>query len=106
MATVVTDENFEAEVLKSDIPVMVDFYADWCGPCKALTPVIDELSGEFDGKVKIVKVNVDESQQTAQKFGVMSIPTLIMFKGGEEAERLTGALPKDTLSEKLNGLLG
>jgi thioredoxin 1 len=104
MTAIVTDDNFDAEVLKSDVPVMVDFFAEWCGPCKALSPVVDELSGEFDGKVKIVKVNVDESQQVAQNYGVMSIPTLIMFKGGEEVERLTGALPKDTLAEKLNAL--
>lgn len=104
MATVITDENFEEEVLKSDVPVMVDFFADWCGPCQALMPVVDELSKEYDGKVKIVKVNVDESQATAQKYGVMSIPTLIFVKGGEEVDRLQGALPKNVLEEKLDAV--
>lgn len=104
MATVVTDANFEAEVLQSDAPVLVDFFAEWCGPCKALAPIVDELAGEYEGKVKIVKLDVDASQATAQKYGVMSIPTLIFFKGGEEQMRETGALPKDALAEKLNGL--
>lgn len=102
MANVVNDSSFEAEVLKSDIPVMVDFYADWCGPCQALMPVVEELAGDYEGKVKIVKVNVDESQQTAQNFGIMSIPALVFFKGGEEVSRLNGALPKDSLKEKLD----
>ena len=104
MATIVTDQNFEAEVVKADTLVMVDFFADWCGPCKALTPIVEELAGEYEGKAKIVKLNVDESPETAQKFGVMSIPTLIFFKGGDEVERLTGALPKDVLAEKLDSL--
>lgn len=104
MATVVTDQNFEAEVLQSDLPVMVDFFAEWCGPCKMLMPIVEELAGEYEGKVKIVKVNVDDSQEAAQKYGVMSIPTLLFVKGGEEVDRLTGAVPKDALVEKLNAV--
>ena len=105
MATVVTDQNFDEEVVKSDVPVLVDFYADWCGPCQMITPVIEELAGEYEGKAKVVKLNVDESQETAQKYGVMSIPALLFFKDGEEVERLTGALPKDALAEKLDSLM-
>ena len=106
MATIVTDQNFDEEVLKSSIPVMVEFFAEWCGPCKALMPVVDELSTEYDGKVKIVKVNVDESPETAEKYGVMSIPTLVMIKDGEEVNRLQGTMPKDSLAEKLDELAG
>ncbi len=104
MANVVSDSNFDAEVLQSEIPVMVDFYADWCGPCQALLPVVEELAGEYEGKVKIVKVNVDESQETAQKYGIMSIPALVFVKGGEEVDRLNGAVPKDSIKEKLNAV--
>jgi len=105
MANIVTDQNFEAEVLKSDVPVLIDFFAEWCGPCQMIKPMIDELATDYEGKAKVVKVDVDASPETAQKFGVMSIPTLIFIKGGEEVERLTGALPKDTLAEKLDSLL-
>jgi thioredoxin 1 len=105
MANVVTDQNFQEEVLNSSTPVLVDFYAEWCGPCKMIAPIIDELAGEYEDKAKIVKVNVDESPSTAQGFGVMSIPTLIFFKGGAEVDRITGALPKDVLAEKLDSLL-
>lgn len=104
MATVVTDQDFDAEVLKSDIPVMIDFFAEWCGPCKMLLPIVEELAGEYDGKVKIVKVNVDDSPETAQKYGVMSIPTLVFVKGGEEVDRAQGALPKDALKAKLDAV--
>lgn len=104
MATAVTDANFEAEVLQSDVPVMIDFYAEWCGPCKMLMPIVEELAGEYDGKVKIVKVNVDDSPDTAQRYGVMSIPTLVFVKGGEEVDRAQGALPKDALKAKLDGV--
>jgi thioredoxin 1 len=104
MATIVTDDNFDEEVVQSSIPVMVDFFAEWCGPCKQIAPVVDELAGEYDGKVKIVKVNVDESQASAEKFGVMSIPTLVFVKGGEEVDRVTGALPKSALVEKLDAV--
>ena len=102
MAQLVTDQDFEEVVLKSDIPVMVDFFADWCGPCKALMPVVEELATEFDGKVKIVKVNVDESPEAAQKHGVMSIPNLLFVKGGEVVDQISGGLPKSKLTEKLS----
>ncbi len=101
----VTDQDFDEEVIKSKIPVMIDFYADWCGPCKALAPVIDELAGEYDGKVKLVKLDVDSNPETAQKYGVLSIPTLVFIKGGEEVNRLTGAIPKDSLASKLDELV-
>ena len=86
----VTDDQFDAQVLKSDKPVMVDFYADWCGPCKLAAPILDELSETEKDSVTIVKMNVDENQTTPGKFGVMSIPTIIMFKKGEEVDRMVG----------------
>jgi thioredoxin 1 len=99
MAIEVTDGNFEQEVLKSDIPVLVDFWAPWCGPCRAMAPVIDELASEYDGKVKVAKMNVDESRDTPGKYGIRAIPTLIVFKGGEVAEQATGAVSKSAVKE-------
>ncbi len=96
-----TDENFEQEVLNSDLPVLVDFYADWCGPCKMIAPVIEELATEYQGKVKIGKINVDEEQNSSKKYKVMSIPTLIFFKDGEEVDKLVGMVSKEQLVEKL-----
>lgn len=86
----VTSQDFEEVVLKSDMPVLVDFYAEWCGPCKMAAPIIDEMAEEYKGKVSIVKLDVDESQEIAGKYGVMSIPTMILFKQGEEAQRKVG----------------
>jgi thioredoxin 1 len=97
-----TDENFEAEVLKSNIPVMVDFYAEWCGPCKMLGPIVEELANEYDGKWKIGKVNVDDSPQISQKYGVQSIPTIIFFKNGEAVDKVIGFQSKEALMEKLS----
>lgn len=105
MAHIVTDQNFADLVLKSEIPVMVDFFAEWCGPCKMIAPVVDELASEYEGKALIVKVNVDESMDTAQSFGVMSIPTLVFIKNGQEVDRVTGAMPKEAFVEKLDSLL-
>jgi len=105
MATVVNAQNFDEEVTKSTVPVMIDFYADWCGPCKMLMPIVEELAGELEGKAKIVKLDVDASQDLAQKYGVMSIPTLVFVKNGEEVDRVTGAIPKDAIQEKLNALM-
>lgn len=101
MANTFNDDNFEQEVLKSDIPVLVDFYADWCGPCKMMSPVVEQIAAEYAGKVKVGKINVDESQKTAQKYNVMSIPTFIVFKNGEATETLVGAVSKDVLVEKI-----
>ncbi len=102
MATQVTDANFNDIVLKSEIPVLLDFWAPWCGPCRAVGPIVDELATEYEGKVLIVKMNVDENPNTPGKFGIRAIPTLIIFKGGEVVEQVTGAVTKDVLKEKLD----
>ena len=101
MALTVTDKNFENEVLKSDIPVLVDFWAEWCGPCKAIAPIIEELSKDLEGQVKVCKVNVDDAQELAGKYNIMSIPTLLLFKNGEVVEQMVGAMSKDVLLEKI-----
>lgn len=97
-----TDENFETEVLNSEKPVLVDFYADWCGPCKMLAPVIEEIAKEYDGKVKVGKLNVDQSPATASKYRVMSIPTLLFVKDGQVVDTIVGSVPKAHIVEKLN----
>lgn len=105
MAHVFTDANFADEVLNSDIPVLVDFWAVWCGPCQAMGPVIEELAKEYEGKMKIGKMDVDASPDTAQKYGIMSIPSLKIFKNGEIVEEMVGALPKETLKENIEANL-
>ena len=95
----VTSADFEAEVLKASGPVVVDFWAEWCGPCRMIAPALEEIAGSMNGKVKIVKLNVDENPQTASKYGVMSIPTLMLFKNGEMASRQVGAAPKAKLQQ-------
>lgn len=96
-----TDANFEAEVVKSDLPVLVDFWAPWCGPCRQLAPSVEALATEWVGKVKVAKLNTDECGDTAAQFGIRSIPTLMVFKGGEVVATLVGALPKDKISEQV-----
>ena len=102
MAIQFTDVNFKQEALESNIPVLVDFYADWCGPCKMIAPIVAELAGEYEGVFKIGKLNVDQEQDTAEKYRVMSIPTLIIFKNGEAVDKVVGLVSKQVLQEKLD----
>jgi thioredoxin 1 len=98
---VVTDATFEAEVLKSPVPVLVDFWAVWCGPCKTIAPVVEELATEYNGKLKVAKLDVDGNPDTSMKFAIRSIPTLMLFKDGRVVEQIIGAVPKRSLVEKL-----
>jgi thioredoxin 1 len=106
MAVEITDSNFEEVVLKSDKPVLVDFWATWCGPCLTIAPLIEEIAKEFDGKAVVGKLDVDSNPQSAQKFGVRNIPTLLFFKNGEVVDKQVGAAPKKTLVEKLQQHVG
>ena len=99
------DSNFEAEVLNSETPVVVDFSATWCGPCQQLSPIIDELAGDYEGRVKVGKVDIDKAQSTAATYGVMSVPTVLYFKGGEKVDQDVGVYPKAAYQEKIDGLL-
>ena len=101
----ITDDNFENEVIKSELPVLIDFWAVWCGPCKMIAPIVEELATEYNGKAKIGKLDVDSNQQTSIKFGVRSIPTLLLFKDGELKDTIIGAVPKTNIVEKLNALV-
>ncbi|HRO75368.1 MAG TPA: thioredoxin [Crocinitomicaceae bacterium] len=105
MALEITDANFEELVLKSDKPVMVDFWAEWCGPCRMIGPVVEEMSKEYDGKAVIGKVDVDSNPELSAKFGVRNIPTIVFVKGGEIVDKSVGAVPKSQLTEKLNAIL-
>ena len=100
-AVAVTEQSFESEVVNSQVPVLVDFWAAWCGPCRAIAPTVEELATEYGDKLKVVKVDVDENPQVSGSYGVQSIPTLLIFKGGEVVERLIGAHPKAVLVSKL-----
>ncbi len=97
-----TEKIFEKEVLKSNIPVLVDFWAEWCGPCKMIAPIVDEIAKDLQGKLKVAKVNIDDEQDLAAKYNIMSIPTLLIFKGGQPVEMIVGAMSKDQLLKKIN----
>ena len=102
----VDDANFDQEVLKADVPVLVDFWAEWCGPCKMVAPVVDQLANEYEGKLKVTKLNVDDSPQTAGAFSIRSIPTLLLFKDGEVQETAVGAQPKAALAQLIDRHVG
>ncbi len=101
-----TDKNFKDEVLKAEVPVLVDFFAEWCGPCKMVGPVVEEIAKEYKGKLKVVKVDVDNAGSTASSYGIMSVPTLMIFKDGKAASQSVGALSKSELKNKLREVLG
>ena len=105
MALAFNDSNFQDEVLHSELPVLVDFYADWCGPCKMMSPVVDELSREYEGRLKVGKVNVDENTNVAQQYRVMSIPTILLIKNGQVVDQVVGAVPKAQLTGKIDSIL-
>jgi thioredoxin 1 len=101
----VTQANFDEEVLMSQGPVLVDFWAEWCGPCKMIAPIVEEMAKDYQGRLKVCKLNVDEERDISLKYGIRSIPTLIVFKGGNPVEKIIGALPKPALKSKIEGLL-
>lgn len=101
----VTDASFKDDVLESDVPVLVDFWAPWCGPCRMVAPVVDEIAEQYDGQIKVVKLNTDENPQVASKYGIRSIPTLMIFKGGQRVDMVVGAVPKTTLANTLEKYL-
>ncbi len=100
-----TDDQFENEVLKSDVPVLIDFWAAWCGPCRMIAPIVEELAVEYEGKAKITKLDVDNNQNTAQQYGIRSIPTVLIFKNGEVVDSIIGAVPKQQIVERLESHL-
>jgi thioredoxin 1 len=105
MALEFSDSNFEQEVLNSETPVLVDFWAEWCGPCRMIGPIVEELSGEYQGKIKVGKLNIDHNPNTPMSYGIRSIPTLLVFKNGELVDKVVGAVPKSSISAKLEAQL-
>ena len=101
-----TDANFEDEVLNTDQPVLVDFWATWCGPCRTIAPTIEKLAADYDGRAKVIKVDVDNNPQTAMKYGIRSIPSLLFFKGGRPVDQMVGVVPERVLADKLDALAG
>jgi len=102
MEITLTDGNFKKEVLESDVPVLVDFWAEWCGPCRMLAPIIEKMATEYEGRIKVGKLDVDSGKQTASEYGVMNIPTLLIFKSGKEVARIVGLVAEQALSTRLN----
>ncbi len=102
MSINLTDSNFESEVLRSELPVLVDFWAEWCMPCQMLSPVIEEIAQQYQGKLKVCKLNVDQAPQIAAKYQIMGIPTLILFKDGQAKEKIVGVVPKEKIEEKIS----
>jgi len=100
-----TDDNFDTEVLKSNLPVLVDFWAEWCGPCKMIAPIVEEIAGDYAGKVKVGKVNVDFNNQVAMQYGIRGIPALLVFKGGAVANQIVGAVPKNDITKILDEVI-
>lgn len=105
MAIAVNDSNFEEVVLKAELPVLVDFWAEWCGPCKMMLPIVEDIAKEYEGKILVVKVDVDSCQATAGRFGIRNIPTILFFKGGSVVDKQVGAVPKNSLVEKIKAIL-
>ena len=106
MTAAVTDDTFDAEVLKSDVPVLVDFWAEWCRPCLMVSPIVEELGKEYEGKLKVAKVDVDSNARIATRYGIMSIPSLLFFKNGEVVDQIVGAVPKKVFVDRLGKILG
>ena len=104
-ASAVTDSSFQGDVLESDVPVLVDFWAPWCGPCRMVAPVVEEIAEQYEGQIKVVKLNTDENPQVASQYGIRSIPTLMIFKGGQRVDMVVGAVPKTTLANTLEKYL-
>ncbi len=105
MALEISDQSFKDEVLSSNEPVLVDFWAEWCGPCRSLTPIVEELSEEFKGKVKVAKIDIDANQEVSVEYGIRNIPTLLFFKNGQVVDKVVGVQPKEKLAERLQSLL-